>query len=516
MDAPANLTKPTDSKDSVPVTHWSITFNNPVDGVHYTARAPAEARAQDRDAELYAHAAESDSDASSVDEDIPPAVDNTFEILLVLPSAEEQAAGKLTKSAVEVSWFIGQLERGENGTPHIQMHVNFKRPVIFSVVKKLLDNSSWKGAHLEKVHSIKDHMLYVVKDDTRVLGPYRSPGAPAKGAVVERSRTDVLAFKTALDATIGNPMGIKKVWGDHFGLMLRNFKGAQMYVQVHNKPIARPDHEVVVLYGEPGTGKSTLAVKLCKDLLEGEDPFFKGTGKWFDNYSSQLGMIWDDFDCSGERVQAIKNILDKTPCTVEIKGGTLALCTTLTIITTNTHPLRWGASRDKPVSRVDREAIIRRCHFFAMDWETATGDDGYAPFGTLNEAGRALETLIHSELRKTKDKIVSDYRGMAGAKRMQDTTSEEMVMLPDNRGNDAIYPRQGLVTPAPTRHQNATPIIAALMRMRNNRPAASSDDDMAQEPAAQRRRVDSPVRDNAPQGGAPIAPEGSVSNPIML
>jgi hypothetical protein len=325
-----------------------------------------------------------------------------------------------------------------------------------------------------------------------------------------------MALKTALDATIGNPAGMKKVWGDHFGLMLRNFKGAQMYVQVNNKPIARPDHEVVVLYGEPGTGKSTLAVQLCKNLLEGEDPFFKSTGKWFDNYSSQLGMVWDDFDCSGERVQAIKNVLDKTPCTVEIKCGSLALCTVLTIITTNTHPLRWGASRERPVSRVDRDAIIRRCHFFAMDFDTGAGDEGYAPFGTLNEAGRALEALIHSELRKTKDKIVSDYRGMAGARKMVDTTSEDMVMAPDARGMDAIFPRHGLVTPAPTRPQNTPPIVAALMRMRNVRPAAESDDEMAPEPAAQRRRVDSPVRENAPQGGAPIAPEGSEGNPILL
>jgi len=56
----------------------------------------------------------------------------------------------------------GQLEKGENGTPHYQLMV--KTPQIRqSSLKKM-----FKRAHIEKARSPKDLEAYVQKDDTRI------------------------------------------------------------------------------------------------------------------------------------------------------------------------------------------------------------------------------------------------------------------------------------------------------------------------------------------------------------
>lgn len=61
----------------------------------------------------------------------------------------------------------GQLEKGENGTLHIQFYVNYKDPKRFSAMKKID-----AAAHWEVVKVNNAAISYVLKEDTRVDGPY--------------------------------------------------------------------------------------------------------------------------------------------------------------------------------------------------------------------------------------------------------------------------------------------------------------------------------------------------------
>lgn len=67
----------------------------------------------------------------------------------------------------KATYTVGQLEKGENGTPHIQFFLNFKEPVRFAKLKKLHKQSHWKvvkinnGAH-----------TYCMKEETRLEGPW--------------------------------------------------------------------------------------------------------------------------------------------------------------------------------------------------------------------------------------------------------------------------------------------------------------------------------------------------------
>lgn len=57
----------------------------------------------------------------------------------------------------------GQIEKGENGTSHYQLHVNCRSQQRFSAVKKVFPR-----AHIEKARSVVALKKYVHKEETRV------------------------------------------------------------------------------------------------------------------------------------------------------------------------------------------------------------------------------------------------------------------------------------------------------------------------------------------------------------
>jgi hypothetical protein len=360
---------------------------------------------------------------------------------------------------------------------------------------------------------IKEHMAYVTKEDTRVAGPYRSPGAPNANDAIKGKRNDIYELKNVIDTK-----STKDAWEEHFPLMLRHYKGVEAYKLATTAAAARDNHEVVVLFGPPGTGKSALARDILKDAFPHELPFYKSVGKWFDGYSGQLGVILDDYDGLGQCIRDVKNILDKTICRVEVKGGSVALAQELTIITTNTLPSQWfntTGERARNVSTWDLNAVLRRCHFFLCDTDmyARQAGGGIAP----NNVGLRMKTLIHDELQKTRNGQESTYKGVEGELLLR----PHYTVQPDNNGNAAIFATppvhmpDAIVPEAPARTQNA---IAALLGMRQRQNAIEVIiDDSDEEPPRPERNVRR--RLTVPDeiwGGSPIPEEGSDRNPIIL
>lgn len=484
------------SNDNNQASHWHVTFNNPVQGQHYVQTTK----------NVDVVHIEDDSDTDDDDTVATQEVITSFEITLVLPGKEDQ---KGRGEAVLVDWYVGQLEKGkECGTPHIHLHVKFTRPASFSMVQNLFKESAWKNAHLAKVMDIKAHLAYVTKEDTRVAGPFRSPGAP-KGDVVKGQRTDLMDLKAALDKD-----KIADVWQNNFSLMMKYFKGAGAYLLTKDKPQPRPLHEVIVLYGPPGTGKSSLARELLKRAFPDHDPFYKGIGKWFDGYMGEKGVIMDDYDGLGQSIRDVKNIFDKLPCRLEVKGGFVNMCQELTIVTTNSLPSMWFG--DNVRSPYDVPAILRRCTFFhcAIDMYQRV------PGGIrINATGTHMRTLIENELQKIRAGETSIYSGVAGEYKLH----QEMQTGVDNNGNDTIYAREPQVPAARaeapfTPHersasQNVMPAVRALVGMRRSRAERDGGDieDVPHSPARPRL-----LTYESTNGGSPLPPEGSARNPIII
>lgn len=67
----------------------------------------------------------------------------------------------------KAEYCVGQLEKGEEGTPHLQFVMNFKTPKKLGGLKKLSISIHWEICRSE-IASEK----YCMKEDTRLEGPW--------------------------------------------------------------------------------------------------------------------------------------------------------------------------------------------------------------------------------------------------------------------------------------------------------------------------------------------------------
>jgi hypothetical protein len=122
----------------------------------------------------------------------------------------------------------------------------------------------------------------------------------------------------------------------------------------------RPDIQVFLYWGEPGSGKTRRAFTEASEDVYVKNP----CTKWWDGYRGQSDVLIDDFDGKSIRPAYLKVWLDRYKCSVEIKGGTLPLCATRIWITSNFSLAEWF---DNEVDRVAiRRRITRIEHFRVM------------------------------------------------------------------------------------------------------------------------------------------------------
>ena len=106
-----------------------------------------------------------------------------------------------------------------------------------------------------------------------------------------------------------------------------------------------------VFWGPTGTGKTHRAW-----LEAGEEAYIKSSSnKWWDGYMGQTKVIIDEFD--GQiGITHLLRWMDKYPCSVEVKGGTLPLMATDFWVTSNKPLEQWYP--DASANQV--EALKRR------------------------------------------------------------------------------------------------------------------------------------------------------------
>lgn len=121
------------------------------------------------------------------------------------------------------------------------------------------------------------------------------------------------------------------------------------------KPLNR-DVEVIVLWGDSGTGKSRWAYDTYPDL------YSKPPGRWWNDYTGQETVLLDDFYGYIPYTELL-NVLDRYPYKCEIKGGFVNAQYKRVIITSNKPPEEWYGRGLTP-------ALRRRLHkifFYSID-----------------------------------------------------------------------------------------------------------------------------------------------------
>lgn len=164
----------------------------------------------------------------------------------------------------------GQLEKGKEGTVHIQFFLNFEKPVRLAALKKFCPK-----AHFQQVLRDNGASDYCLKEETRLEGPWEFGLKPARHNVQGEK---ALKNKTILE------LGVEKCVEMEL-ISIKDYCKIKQCVQQYNlntqKAMDADDVRGVWYWGDPGAGKSYNA------RLRYPDAYLKAQNKWWDGYTGQ-------------------------------------------------------------------------------------------------------------------------------------------------------------------------------------------------------------------------------------
>lgn len=221
-----------------------------------------------------------------------------------------------------------QLEQGEQGTPHYQGYARFRCQRSLRTVRALLPRAHWEPAR----GTSTQNLAYCTKPDGR-LGEPVILGVFGTGSDQPSSlkRTDFVATVQS------NPFISEAELIDLGGLevlattpnLLGTVRGFLL------ADVRRDGVTSELYYGDTGTGKSRFADHRYPDA------FRKTNGPWWDGYSGQTTVIFDDFDSDFMSIGEFLRVIDRYPLSVPVKGGFVRLVATHFVITSNHLPSQW-------------------------------------------------------------------------------------------------------------------------------------------------------------------------------
>lgn len=243
----------------------------------------------------------------------------------------------------KMKYLVYQLERGENGTPHLQGYCELHKRMRFQSAKRLLGDS----VHLERrMGSGAQARDYAMKEDTRQEGPWEF------GEFVDSfpgKRNDLVDLfnltkdgKRKLDIAEALP-----------GPYMRYYR-AVSHLQGLIRPAQR-ERSVYLLIGPPGSGKTRYVRELHPDCYITP---VDAKGFWFDGYEGHDVALIDDF--SGQwPLKSLLRVLHEYPEQLPVKGGFVWWNPSTIYITTNEQFSVWY-KREDPGERESMLGAIRR------------------------------------------------------------------------------------------------------------------------------------------------------------
>lgn len=304
----------------------------------------------------------------------------------------------IPRTWTNVKYAIWQLEKGENGTPHLQGYVSFMKQQRLNAVKLICPRAHWET----RKGTVTQAVEYCSKEETREAGPWEI------GKLDQGKRNDLAPLQDDLDA--GKSM--KHITKNHFHPYLKYARGIQSYRRIH-QPVRTEKTFVGVIVGDTGVGKSKLmAEKFPK-------AFWKSCGdKWWDDYDFQEVVIMDEY--YGWLPYAyLLRLLDRYPLNVESKGGMLNFNPKQLWICSNNEPINWYKWTDK----MTYEPLLRRIDFLAVMRRDGTFDirKGNNPFDAFPDI-TPVTTLYTDE---TLTPVIPDIGELTGDENEGNQTEEE-------------------------------------------------------------------------------------------
>jgi len=234
-------------------------------------------------------------------------------------------------------YLVYQVERGEQGTEHLQGYIAFDKPFRLSGVRKLEFKTAerasvfpFQSAHLAKAKgNAVQNKAYCTKPEGRVAGPWELGEAPKQG-----DRTDLKEAAEELMRS-GDIRAIDPA------VFLKYASGCLKLAALAPPP-RRDNLKVITIVGPTGIGKSYSVHDLYPDVYCVN---MGNSGLWWDGYTGQPAVMFEEF--KGQvQLQKMLQILDPYPLRLEIKGGLVPARFTIVFITSNYTPDKWYKNED--------------------------------------------------------------------------------------------------------------------------------------------------------------------------
>lgn len=250
-----------------------------------------------------------------------------------------------------IRYIVCQKEVGGNThRQHWQGYVQMTSPQRASAVRRHL-NCTWAWVK-PAAGTPQQARAYCTKADTRMDGcvPFEDGTLVEQGKRVDLDAVAEMAREGRSLAAIAE---------EHPATFMRYHAGitrfAQLIAGAERSTQRRPDLEVIVICGPPGTGKSRWAWDTYPDLYN----LSVGSSStvWWDGYDAQETVLIDDFQ-GGIPFRLLLNYLDIYAIQAPVKGGMVWLAFKRVIITSNLFYADWYAADAS--GRRDLAALQRR------------------------------------------------------------------------------------------------------------------------------------------------------------
>lgn len=250
-----------------------------------------------------------------------------------------------TWDVTAMAYMVWQVERGENGTTHIQGYVRFKNAKTLAAAK---NGIVCQEAHMEQAEGTEEQCRdYCTKEETRV-GATVEHGTYDKNKGVKGKRSDILA----MTKTIQEGATLTAVMNAHPAEFIKFHAGVEKMINLTAMATAQGIREIhtTVLWGPTGTGKSHRIFHMYRDaayvVLPGRDPF--------STYSGQRVIVFEEFDYNAWPIQAMLRYLDKWPLQLDCRFNNKWAKYERVYILGNRDPAEWYHQHPQ------REALARR------------------------------------------------------------------------------------------------------------------------------------------------------------
>lgn len=225
------------------------------------------------------------------------------------------------------------FEVGDQGTPHLQGFIIFKRTYRLSQLRKLSPRTHWEPA------KAKDAANYCMKEKYEIEDNRKGQG----------SRSDLEEVKESIDSGSTDV----QLWANHFQQMTLYHRSFSRYQQVMADVPREQPPNVIWIYGPTGVGKSRHVWEQYgpRDVWPAniKNDFYLG-------YKNQPVVLFDDFRKNVISFRELLQLTDRYPTIVNVKGGERQFNSPTIYIISNVSPQQMYPQN--PFE--DPEQLIRR------------------------------------------------------------------------------------------------------------------------------------------------------------